>query len=1454
MSELALDYAQLAFPAGGDMEGRMQFMVGASCRTISETIGSYDCAVWTPLPTVVDRTAKVLTVNLDGARTVAESGLQSGASITGASDAGASGGDSGGMILALTTGGSSEEGDYRANTLDAVGDYQVGAFAGAAELGYPFPVPPPAAGAAPEVRLSHSGGSVDGFGGNKSGQPGWMGLGWNLSMGSVTRITRQCYITDTVTNPNRCIVSDKFTLTLNGHSSELVRDTAGGTGRFRLQDDPTWRVELKTDGAAGHPDQQAEYFLVTTPDGTQYRFGGEIEPETGADLDSAFWVPMYDTTLCSSAASKLCNKAWQWNLDRVRDTDGNIVTYFYEHERNSYKAHSPADNSTTTKPYIRAGNVARIEYTKREGSAVQAHARVLFGTELRCANPTQASECDWPTKFIDTPSDLACAETDTCTRTYPTYWTQRRLNHIRTQIWDPATSRWSTVGYNEFGFDLSAPMVITGTITKTLLTSITQRPGGAYERSAFSQIEAEEYYSQAGTQLEASDDVGSGTQVAYIDAGDYLIFKNVDFGGSVAGLLVRASNAYTNVNGTLEFRADSQSGTLLAGITVTPTGGWQRFAYFATQVGGISGVHDLYVRFTGGHLNLNWFRFTPPGGLPGLPATTFDYAWLANRKDTGGGVVSPQILARVMTVTNGLGGQSVFSYGQSHPCPSPDPSWVRPQYDCFAGFYKSDGGSSGSIIFNKWKVLRFDRRDAFSGNPAEVLTYTYNAPIYTYAYNPDTPDVSYWNDFRGHDVVTVTDASGDKTETRFYRGVNGDRTGSGPANEGPVTWYVTGSDGIQRLDYKWLRGKPYESRRISAAGAALTRAETQFVYSITAGSGLTAAYFVAPILITNTLIGSAQTPTKTTQTGYTYDLFGNVLFDIQYGDTTTTTDDRMSESVFVDGSNAAYSTTTWILDKPLSTKLWQGTVPTSVAGLKALTEFAYDGLAYGATPTKGNMTASRSYATFVSWSDYTRYEATTGYDAYGRPISVTDANTQTTNTSYHLFYGYAQTVTLPAALGGQARMSVTTVIDPGWGNVLKVTDANGQVVNLSYDAYGRRTTVKLPLDTANTQEFYYYNAERPARVLSRQLTSGGAYLESHQLVDGFGRSLQAQVNDATTGYRLVTASALNGLGRARYTSGSYQASGLAGTGYVTPTWASIPIYNAASYDALGRQTVAEARSFTTTLYSSTLSYQGWKTIATDANGKLSAREADAFGQLITVTEYLSNATISMATTYAYDFQGNLVKLVDALGNTTTITYDLLGRKLGMRDPDVGVWGCQYDGNNNLTRQTDARGQQIQFLFDALNRPIETRDPSASWTLEKRYYDEAGYGQSKGRRTRAEAYVANALNNTIATSYDARGRVTLDRRSIGGENYDTDFGYDSANRVTGYRYPSRTPTCSRPTTPWASRIRCARAWPSKVLAREALQMERRPATTATGMCSRPPTTRWASQPRSSWGTG
>jgi YD repeat-containing protein len=36
-------------------------------------------------------------------------------------------------------------------------------------------------------------------------------------------------------------------------------------------------------------------------------------------------------------------------------------------------------------------------------------------------------------------------------------------------------------------------------------------------------------------------------------------------------------------------------------------------------------------------------------------------------------------------------------------------------------------------------------------------------------------------------------------------------------------------------------------------------------------------------------------------------------------------------------------------------------------------------------------------------------------------------------------------------------------------------------------------------------------------------------------------------------------------------------------------------------------------------------------------------------------------------------EDQLTRVQDPLGNTTLITYDVLGRKTGMRDPDMGIW-------------------------------------------------------------------------------------------------------------------------------------------------------------------------------------
>jgi len=73
------------------------------------------------------------------------------------------------------------------------------------------------------------------------------------------------------------------------------------------------------------------------------------------------------------------------------------------------------------------------------------------------------------------------------------------------------------------------------------------------------------------------------------------------------------------------------------------------------------------------------------------------------------------------------------------------------------------------------------------------------------------------------------------------------------------------------------------------------------------------------------------------------------------------------------------------------------------------------------------------------------------------------------------------------------------------------------------------------------------------------------------------------------------------------------------------------------------------------------------------------------------------------TNYGYTPLDQLTRVTDTLGNSTVITYNFLGQKIGMKDPDMGVWRYDYDLTGNLTRQIDALNQPTQFLYDPLNR-------------------------------------------------------------------------------------------------------------------------------------------------------
>jgi hypothetical protein len=131
-------------------------------------------------------------------------------------------------------------------------------------------------------------------------------------------------------------------------------------------------------------------------------------------------------------------------------------------------------------------------------------------------------------------------------------------------------------------------------------------------RSAFTQIEAESYNNQSGVQTETCSE--GGEDVAYIENGDYVVYNKIDFGSGAKSFEARVASAGSG--GSIEVWLDSLTGTLVGTCPVAVTGDWQTWADATCSVGGVSGTHDLYLKFIGdsGYLfNLNWWKFNPEG-------------------------------------------------------------------------------------------------------------------------------------------------------------------------------------------------------------------------------------------------------------------------------------------------------------------------------------------------------------------------------------------------------------------------------------------------------------------------------------------------------------------------------------------------------------------------------------------------------------------------------------------------------------------------------------------------------------------------------------------------------------------------------------------------------------------------------------------------------------------------
>lgn len=386
--------------------------------------------------------------------------------------------------------------------------------------------------------------------------------------------------------------------------------------------------------------------------------------------------------------------------------------------------------------------------------------------------------------------------------------------------------------------------------------------------------------------------------------------------------------------------------------------------------------------------------------------------------------------------------------------------------------------------------------------------------------------------------------------------------------------------------------------------------------------------------------------------------------------------------------------------------------------------------------------------------------------------------------------------------------------DP-YGNLETQTDPNGNLPTfITYDpTFTFPATITNPKGHVTRVPDYDYRFGKP---LQREDSNGKITSYTY---DGFGRPsvivgpapdfptiTYTYANFGTVGQQYVASSAtktngsqelyvktsyFDGLGR-DYSTSSGQTSVQTKYNRDGKVWKkSLPYFSGITpqywieytYDSLGRL----ERKVNPDGATQTFTYSRNTTIYRDpnnndpANPKTSPRteQRDVYGRVVKITECLTG-TQCFDTAYDYDTLGNLVAVTDAHGKQTLIGYDSLSRKVEISDPAMGHWSYHYDPNGNLDEQTDAKGNTIVFRYDELNRPLSKEYPPGQEPVFYEY-DEPEFANSVGRLTTVTD--ASGVSNF---SYDYAGRVSTSSVRVDIDGTPNTFTFSSAHNHLGLR--------------------------------------------------------------------
>ncbi|MBO4206685.1 RHS repeat-associated core domain-containing protein [Micromonospora echinofusca] len=778
------------------------------------------------------------------------------------------------------------------------------------------------------------------------------------------------------------------------------------------------------------------------------------------------------------------------------------------------------------------------------------------------------------------------------------------------------------------------------------------------------------------------------------------------------------------------------------------------------------------------------------GGTATLPDIVFTPVMLDNRVDTAlQNGLRPMRWARLKRVTNETGGIVDIDYLPTEcvagATPAPESNTKR----CYPNRWTPE---SQEIVdwFHKYVVAEVRETDATgpaAGSPLTKTTrYEYvGGAAWRYSDDDGLTKDKYrtWNQWRGYETVRTLVGTGTeqvRSETRFFRGMHGDRAGtsggSRVARLSDSKGFLTNLDDLDEFAGMTFESRSYDSPTGNPISGTVSRPWRSATATATrsVGGQTVEARFTGVSETWNWSKLDGGRPDRVTHTADTFDALGMVTEHLDDGDLAVTGDEVCALTDYARNTGAhllSYQSRVRTYALTCAAAKQPGRVFTKNEITGEVRTY-FDDQAWGVAPSRGETTRVDSLKDWVGNAFVPVTTSRNAYDDYGRVTDAWDVDGNRTGTAY-----------TPAADGPVTGIATTTgpdwtastVVEPAWGSVTTSIDVNNRRTDVVHDPLGRIQQVWKPgrsratFPGAPSLEYLYHISDTEASAVeTRELGPNGNYVASFMLYDSLLRLRQTQVptGDSSAG-AVVRDTFYDSAGRVWRTYGPYipettdtpapspHLSRPPANGFDT-----IDEWYKTDYDSAGR-TIRESRFFgVVKKWEILTAYPSADRVAVTpaAGGTATSTVKDALGRTRELRQHHGPTPASTydSTTYDYDAKGHLVRITNAEQTRWEYEYDILGRQTKATDPDKGVTTSTYDDAGRLTSTVDSRTPPVtlHYTYDPMGRKTGLYQGvvAPANRLAKWEYD--GLTNAKGMQTSATRYVGGEAGAAYVSSVTA----------------------------------------------------------------------------------------------------